>query len=146
MRKLLGTLLLSCVLSGCIITQQNELHDIIKQNHQTYLKYEKVKFNNVSAILKNFSNVINSKKYRNFQELEKEKEIFIENLSTKPISSNYPIVASPNEIIIIKRYLRDVFHFIKAKDISSHQFQMYINKASTIFVTELMTNEKKIYQ
>jgi hypothetical protein len=144
MRKLLGTLLLSCVLSGCIITQQNELHDIIKQNHQTYLKHEEVKFNNVSAILKNFSNIVNSKKYRNFKELEKEQKIFIENLSTKPISSNYPITASPNEITIIKRYLNDVLHFIEGKDIPPRQFQMYINKASTIFVTELMINEEKI--
>jgi len=140
MRKLLVTLLLSCVLSGCIITQQNELHDIIKQNHQTYLKYEEVKFNNVSAILKNFSNIVNSKEYRDFQELEKEQKIFIENLSTKPISNNYPVTASPNEIRIIKRYLGDVLNFIEKKDISSHQFQMYINKTSTIFVTELMIN------
>jgi hypothetical protein len=146
MRKLLTTLFLSCILSGCIITQHNGLHDIINENHQVYTSYEKVEFNNVAAILKSFSTLVNSKEYNDFKELREDEKNFIEKLSVEPISNNYPIRASQNEIIVIRSFLKDVVRYLRQEDISAHNFQLYINKASTIFVTELIEHEEKIYR
>jgi len=146
MRTLLTTLLLSCALTGCIITQYHGLHDIINKNLSVYSQQENIEFNNVAIILKYYSNMINAKRYNTIKELEEDTKEFVKKLGEGNISDNYPVKASRGEVIVVDKFLKDVLSFVRKNEINPRRVQNYINQALKIYVTEIMNYEEKIPQ
>jgi hypothetical protein len=146
MRTILKTLILSCLLTGCIITQHNGLHNIINKNLIVYQKQELVEFDNVAAIFKEYANLVNSKKYKTTEDLKLDTKKFIERIESSNISNNYPVKASVGEIHIAKEFLKDVIIYLEKQDIASKDFSNYINQALKFYVTEIIYYEKKVPQ
>ena len=143
MRKLLPTLFLSCMLTGCIITQYHSLHDIINENAENYKKHRQVEFNNIAAILKSYSNLINSNGHKN---LKKDTKQFTKNLKKKNISENYPVRASEKEIEIVEKFLEDVIKYANKNGINHIEIHSYINQTLKAYITEILIHEEKIPQ
>jgi len=143
MRKLFATLILSLTLSGCIMTQYNGLHDIINENLVTYEKYEEIRFENIAAIFKEYSNLANAKEYK-LHEIKTETKKFIKRIETEPISPNYPVQASPREAYVARSFLNDLVKAIERNDVSSNRINGYINQALKIYITEIINHEEKV--
>jgi hypothetical protein len=146
MRTIFKTLILSCLLTGCIISQYDGLHDIINENTTLYQKQEYVDFDNVAAIFKEYANNINNKEYETIRELKLDTDTFIERVKNEDISSNYPVKASAGEIRVIEEFLGDVVTYLEKKGVGSKDFQKYINQALKFYVAEIIRYEKKIPQ
>jgi hypothetical protein len=146
MRNLLATFILSCVLTGCIITKYDGLHDIINENIEVYQKHEKIEFTNVAAIFKTYAILVNGKEYQNLEELKKDTENFVETLKKKNISNNYPVKASEDELYVAHHFLKDVFYCLRENDVGASHFQEYINQALKVYITEIIHHEEKVPQ
>lgn len=142
MEKIFTIIVLSITLSGCIITKQHDLHNIITENVIYYEQNEPLEFENVAAILKSYSNLVNSKRYKSSYELKKDKELFISNLKIEKISKNYPIKASNKEIIVVDEFLSDVIKYIEKQKIVDINMRRYVNEALNIYVIELIHDQQ----
>jgi hypothetical protein len=144
MRTLLKALFLSCVLTGCIITQQNGLHLIINENLEVYEKYDQVEFTHVAAIFKTYANMVNGKEYNTTTELQDDTEKFLKQIKDSNISDNYPVKASKEEVYVASHFIKDVLKNIKKNDVRASRFQNHINQALKIYVVEIISHEEKI--
>ena len=142
MRNLFQILILSCTLTGCIMTHDSDLHVIINENVSIYQNNEKVKFTNVAAIFKSYANLINSKDYTSLRELKKDSAQFIGGLKGNKISSNYPVVANEDEINIADRLISGLIKYLSSKEIKPSNFQQYINEATKVYITEIVYYEQ----
>jgi len=142
MRKLLQILIISCSLTGCIMTHNSGLHNIINENIIIYQISERVEFTNIAAILKSYAHLINAKDYTDLLELTNDTTQFINGLKGNPISNNYPVVASKTEIRMVNRFLNDLTQYIDDKDIKPNNFQEYVNKAAKVYITEIAHYEQ----
>jgi len=146
MRTLLKALILSCILTGCIITQYDGLHNIINENLEVYQEQENIEFTNIAAIFKSYANLTNTEEYKSFNELENDTENFIKNLKDNNISENYPVIATKEERYVASSFLRDLLKCLKDNDIGISRYQNFINQALKTYVTEIMSHEEKIPQ
>jgi len=137
MRKILSSLFLSCFLTGCIITQHKELHYIINKNTENYKNHEQIRFNNIAAILKSYSNLVNSKNIKNLENLKKDTKQFVDNLEKNNISDNYPIKPSKKEVYLIKIFLEDIIDYMKKNKINGIKMKNNINQILKIYIIDI---------
>jgi len=142
MTRIFITLLVSCTLTGCIITKKN-LHNIVERNVEVYSKKQNVDFDNISVILKYYSEMLNGQEPESFELLKINTKHFVKNLKIFNISNNYPIMASKEEITVISGFLNDILKMIEKEEIKPESYVRYINGIIKIYVLELFYHEEE---
>ena len=142
MRKAIASLLISCIISGCIISSSCEFQKIIDTHTYEFVNTDSASMLNVAAILRTFVVKSRQNELAHWNDIENMKDDYFNFLSENPISSNYPIVATPSEIEYAKGFLNDTLHCLKNKKVSPEQAIGYVSEHSTNLLVEIMNYEE----
>jgi len=140
LKRKLTSLLCLFFLTGCIITQHNDIHRIINDYTYEFSISENIEITNVAAILKEFSTQIHKKKYKNVNKISTEKKLYIKSLFTQPISNNYNVFATEKEIYFVDQFLNKlIFNIKKEKIINGSQ---YVSQYSTLLIQDIINEQQ----
>lgn len=117
--NLLSFLVMAFISVGCATTPQYNSDDIIDKYYNIYTSkvdvVEDLDNDDISSILREFVVNITTNEPTSWENLEVREAVYIINISTNVISSNYPVRASAIEIEIADGLIDDSIEYFKIK-------------------------------
>ena len=142
MKKTILTIITTCLLSGCIISPQYSLHDIIENHSYEFVNTDDVDMLNVAAILRTFVEKTNRENCSDWDCIDDLKDKYMETLEMKPISPNYPVLPNHTEIEYVDDFLEDVLNQLERQKTPIHNAGRYLSEASTNLLVEIINYEE----
>lgn len=124
------------ILQSCTIEQSPNIHTIIENNIKIYQNNKNMDFDNIAAIMKNYSNLMNKEKFSSIEEIRKFNEIFINSLKKTNISKNYPVKANNHEYLFFKNLINQITNYLEQQRIENYLYPFYVTKTFNYILQE----------
>lgn len=124
------------ILQSCTVEKSQDLHSIIENNVKIYQNNKNIDFENIAAIMKNYSHLMNKEKINSIEEIRRFSNSFVTLLKSENISKNYPVKANNKETLFFERLINQILIYLEQEKIENHLYPFYITKTFNYILEE----------